>query len=353
MTLYSDLKIFHFPQKIDNLGHDMPVTAPVHIRLKPTNKCNHRCRYCAYRSSDLQLGKDMRIADTIPQGKMFEICKDIVAMGVKAVTFSGGGEPLMYPYLLEGARILKEGGVRLACLTNGALLQGDVARFFSQNAAWIRISMDGWDDASYRRYRGIGDGEYSKIMRNLLAFSALGGDCVLGVSYIIDAENYTHIPEVLRRYKDIGVRSVKLSACITSNDAERANEYHAPHFHYVQDAIRQSQELFADQSFEIVDAWHAMGARFHKDYDWCPYSQILTVIGADLGIYPCQDKAYNDEALLGSLRGQRLREWWFENKDAFFKIHPNVHCRHHCVANGKNMMLHEYLSLVEGHTEFV
>ena len=110
MTLYSDLKIFHFPQKIDNLGHDMPVTAPVHIRLKPTNKCNHRCRYCAYRSSDLQLGKDMRIADTIPQGKMFEICKDIVAMGVKAVTFSGGGEPLMYPYLLEGARILKEGG---------------------------------------------------------------------------------------------------------------------------------------------------------------------------------------------------------------------------------------------------
>ena len=91
---YTQLKIFHFKEKIDSLPISNPkILSPIHIRIKPTNVCNHNCKYCAYRAENLQLGQDMEIKDSIPKEKMIEIIDDLIEMDVKAVTFSGGGEP--------------------------------------------------------------------------------------------------------------------------------------------------------------------------------------------------------------------------------------------------------------------
>ena len=92
---YSKMKILKHPRKLEAL-EDKRVTEPIHVRIKPTNKCNHNCNYCSYQNSYGQLGKDMRVADEIPLDKMNEIINDCAEMGVKAITFSGGGEPLLY-----------------------------------------------------------------------------------------------------------------------------------------------------------------------------------------------------------------------------------------------------------------
>ena len=110
----------------------------------------------------------------------------------------------------------------------------------------------------------------------------------------------------------------------------------------------------AQTTTRIYDAYHELDEKFDKSYTTCPYSQILPVIGADLNLYPCQDKAYNlEEGLLGSLRNQRFKDLWFSDKGRFFRINPSVHCRHHCVANAKNLLIHEYLNADSNHMEFV
>jgi MoaA/NifB/PqqE/SkfB family radical SAM enzyme len=353
--LYTPLKVFHFPEKLAALPADSGrVEAPLHIRIKPTNACNHRCRYCAYRDENLQLGKDMAVADSIPRAKMLEIAEDVVVMGVRAVTFSGGGEPLCYPHLLEAARVMAEGGVALASLTNGALLAGETAEFFAHRAVWLRVSMDGWDDASYSRYRGAGPGEYTRIMANMAAFKALGGPCYLGVSLIVDQENQAHVLEALRRLADAGVDSVKVSPCIVANEGAANNAYHRPFFDSVKEQLARAQDDLAGEHFEIYDSYHEIDGKFAKAYHWCPYMQVLPVIGADQNVYPCQDKAYNlDEGLLGSIRDQRFRDFWFRDKARFFRIDPARHCNHHCVANQKNRMLLEYLEADPRHLGFV
>ena len=99
---YSNIKIFHYQDKLDNLTLDTQVIkAPLHIRIKPTNVCNHNCWYCAYKVDYLQLGQDMVERDYIPEDKMMEIINDCAEMGVKAITFSGGGEPFTYKYFLQ------------------------------------------------------------------------------------------------------------------------------------------------------------------------------------------------------------------------------------------------------------
>ena len=80
----------------------------------------------------------------------------------------------------------------------------------------------------------------------------------------------------------------------------------------------------------------------------------MMIIGADLNIYPCRDKAYNiDEALLGSLKQISFKEWWQNNKESFFKVNPSKVCNHHCVAHEHNKMILEYLGADEEHLGFV
>ena len=97
---YSNLKIFHFDSKLKDLLSGT-VSPPLHVRLKPRNKCNHSCFYCCYRTNKLYLGSELfNEADEIPWIKMGEIINDFKEMGIKAVTFSGGGEPLSYSHIV-------------------------------------------------------------------------------------------------------------------------------------------------------------------------------------------------------------------------------------------------------------
>ena len=119
--LYSNLKFLRFSDQLDSWRNNS-VVAPVHVRIKPINRCNHNCWYCAYRFKDLKLGEDMDLSDVIPKEKMFEIIDDLIDMGIKAVTFSGGGEPLIYPHITEAVNRLGLGVCD--CLVFNASLEG-------------------------------------------------------------------------------------------------------------------------------------------------------------------------------------------------------------------------------------
>lgn len=353
--LYTKMKVFHFKDKIDSLPKDNPlIMPPVHIRIKPTNACNHNCSYCAYRVSGLQLGKDMVTSDFIPREKMLEIIDDLKEMKVKAVTFSGGGEPLCYPYLLDAGLKLIKSKIAFASLTNGSLLFGEIAELFARYATWIRISIDGWDDKSYSIYRRVREGEFSKVIHNIRCFKKNGGSCYLGVSIVVDKHNAPHIYDLVMLLRDSGADSVKISPCIISNNGKRNNVYHRGLLKTVKGQIAKAFSSCAKKGFEIFDSYHTQLESFTKSYSWCPYLQILPVIGADLNVYPCQDKAYNlDEGLVGSIKKERFKDFWFLDKNKFFKVNPSKACNHHCVANEKNKMILEYLNTDVRHSFFV
>ena len=80
-----------------------------------------------------------------------EIIDDLVEMDVKAVTFSGGGEPLIYPHIAEALNKLGESGIKLATLTNGSHLHEDIAVAFARYGTWIRVSIDGWGMVEFEK----------------------------------------------------------------------------------------------------------------------------------------------------------------------------------------------------------
>lgn len=353
--LYTKTKIFHFKEKIDSLPKTIDkIDPPIHIRIKPTNVCAHNCWYCAYRAENIQLGKDMNARDYISKEKMEEIIVDLVDMGVRAITFSGGGDPFYYPYLLDTVKKLSQTQIKFASLTNGAELRGEIASIFAHYGTWLRISIDGWDDESYSQYRRIRRGEFTKVIRNMEDFKKINGKCLLGVCIIVDNKNSDNLYIFIKRLRDIGIDSVKIAPCLISNNGKENNEYHAPIFNLVKEQIQKAIGEFAKDGFEIFDSYHQQLETFKKDYKWCPYIQINPVIGADLNVYSCHDKAYNlEEGLIGSIKKQRFKDFWLSDKNNFFRIDPTVYCNHHCVVNEKNKLILDYLNANEEHLGFV
>jgi MoaA/NifB/PqqE/SkfB family radical SAM enzyme len=352
---YSKYKIFHYKEKLDSLPKEKSeILPPIHIRIKPTNVCNHNCWYCAYRVEGLQLGQDMVVKDYIPKEKMMEIIDDCVDMGVKAITFSGGGEPFCYPYFTETINKLASTDIQFAALTNGSLLKGKVADIFAERGTWLRISIDGWDDASYAEYREIKSGEYTKVLSNIENFLKINKGCFLGISFIVDQKNYKHIYDFASQMKDIGVNSIKISPCIVDNDGTKNYAYHQPIFDEAKALSMKVKNELEDKDFEVFESYHAQLETFDKSYDWCPYLQINPVIGADLNIYACHDKAYNlDTGVINSIADKSFKEAWNESKEQFFNISPAKCCNHHCVVDEKNKIILDYLNNDPEHKMFV
>jgi Fe-coproporphyrin III synthase len=352
--LYSNLKLFGFPKHLEAIAAG-EVVAPVQIRIKPLNACNHHCWFCAYRAEGLDLGQEMSLKDRIPADKMREITADIIEMGVRAVTFSGGGEPLLYPQFVETATELGKAGVRIAALTNGTYLRDKVAETFVQYGTWVRVSMDYWDAASCNKSRGGKPDEFDRILANMRNFKATKTKCVLGVSFVVSKDNAPHLFDFCAELKEVGVNHVKLSPVIVGNSGKENNEYHAPIQQLVHEQIARAAEKLNAPGFTIVNHYHQLDETFDKPYTTCPFLQFLTVIGADCKVYTCQDKAYSASGCLGSIKDRRFKEFWFseENRKRIYSLNPSHECNHHCVTNSKNMLIHQFLKLDKEHALFV
>jgi len=344
---YSKLKIFRHPEKLRSLERGL-VTSPIHVRVKPTNRCNHNCAYCSYQNSYGQLGKDMSRQDEIPIEKMREIINDCAAMKVKAITFSGGGEPLLYKGLREILHQANNNDISTSILTNGVFLTGNLRAAALHCCSWIRISMDGWDRDSYAAYRSCNPDDFDKLIANLKELAQDKGKCVIGVNIIVDDENAAHLYELVSMVHDLGIKSIKISPCIVSNDAKKNNDLHFA----IRPIVLQQLEKIVDAGIGVYNSYHAQLDGFKKEYSWCPYIQILPIIGADQNVYACHDKAYNkDTGMLGSIKDRSFREFWFDGDEKFMKINPSKHCSHHCITHNTNKMLFEYFDTY--HREFV
>jgi MoaA/NifB/PqqE/SkfB family radical SAM enzyme len=357
-NVYSNAKIFHFAERLESVAAG-GFPPPIHVRLKPTNRCNHRCEYCAFRSPKLLLGERMRETDEIPPEKMRELVADLVGMGVRAVTFSGGGEPLRYAALGETVQRLLDGGLKVAVLTNGSRLQGAVARQLAHGATWVRVSIDAAQRDTYARGRGVTPAAFDRVCANLRAFAALPRrTCALGVNFIVTRENSPQVLEFLRLARSWGVDHVKVSEAVVSTDPGEHLRYLNSFYASVKDQLRQATDTLVDDRFRIVDKVllpDSEAESFVRDYTWCPSARVLTVIAADLNVYTCQDKAYTSSGLLGSIRSCRFADLWQSEslRQRLRELDPSRECRHHCAAHGKNLALVDYFEADPDHLAFV
>lgn len=350
-TPYSNLKIFGHLDELQKVKKGERI-APIYVRIKPTNRCNQNCYYCHYKNPYLELDQYC-YTDEIPRRKMLEIISDFKEAGVKAVTFSGGGEPLLYPYIEETMESVLQAGIDLSIITNGTLLTSRKAELLSQ-AKWVRISQESGCAETYSRIRGVDGSAFQKLCENIKTFSKLKNpNCELGINFVIGPENYNEVYQAGKLMQELGADHIKYTALMGNN----AEVIHAPFKKLV---IEQIHRLIDDNEtdFKIINFYEndfESNAVFGRNYSFCGIKDFVTVIAANSKVYFCHDKAYLSQGEVGDISQNSFKEMWFseETTRRLQRFNPKELCRHHCVYDDRNELLNKLYSLDEHHINFI
>jgi len=350
---YGDLKIVWHGEKLTSF-FKKEITAPVYVRVKPTNKCDHKCFDCVYEPNFSGIHTGMSRMDEIPREKMLEILKDFHDMGIKAVTYSGGGEPLIYPHIEEILEKTLEYGINLSIITNGQNLNGKSAEILT-NAHWVRISSNASNSKTFSQIRGKPEECFFKLIKNIENFAKnKKPNCMLGINFVVNHLNYNEVYDSAKFYKELGVNNIKFTPQWSPNFLK----YHSEFKERVMQQIEKAKKELTDEHFKVYDTY---GKDFEltgineRRYDKCYIMQTIPVVGADSKIYFCHNKAYSEDGCLGSIKDKSFRDLWFseEAKKIFENFNPSCSCKHQCTNDLKNILIRDILDCNSEGVNFV
>ncbi len=349
---YSSLKIFHHVDRIKGLLEGKRV-APIYIRIKPTNVCNQNCYYCVYANNLVFEGRNVDRRESIEWSCLEQVLYQSAEMGVKAITFSGGGEPLCYHSIDKALELVQGMGIDYSMITNGQALEGKNIELL-KNAKWVRISFDSSNAKTYERVRGVNT--YNNVVRNIEQFAKRkSGYCTLGINCVITKQNFMEIYDICKLAKELGVGNIKLSPIVVKKNE---GDYHDEISSFVVEQIEKAKSELECTTFSIVDKYTddiGITNRFIKNYERCLIQEFFTVIAADSKVYRCHQRAYLDSGLIGDLTEKPFKEIWYSDKTIRLAREYNAcqECQFRCAFDERNILLNDFLNIDKDHVNFI
>lgn len=330
MSFYNRKKILkHFDRLVKLRSGE--IVAPIHVRLHLYSGCNFSCDFCNYETKAQKT--------LISYEKACEILKNCVSMGVKAITFSGGGEPTLHSDFGRIAIRARELGLETALITNGSqVLDKSVIESFS----WIRVSLDAGSPLTFSRLKGVKPDVFTKVLKNLEVFLNYSRRPVVGVSYLITEENHFEIEDFVCIMKRVGVDNIRFGALHRINYKE----------FFVQNIGARIEALKAKESPIIYNVFSKIVNEGKPSYKKCWYIHLAAQICSNLDVYTCCLNIGNKKHLLGSLEGCSFEELWFSKQRQDLLMYLDASDCSECYFNERNVLLNDVLSLSQ-HDNFV
>ncbi len=110
-------------------------TRPILVEIAPTELCNASCPWCFFR--------DRKGSAEIDGVKMIEIIGNLATLGVKAINWTGGGEPTLHPFFGAFVERTHSLGLKQGLFTNG---YQEIP--YPEKFDWIRVSLT---DAGFKK----------------------------------------------------------------------------------------------------------------------------------------------------------------------------------------------------------
>ena len=290
---------------------------PVSVELDLSLICNHACAWCSF--------DEFRAKNPIslPTARVLTLIDELVECGVKSVTLTGGGEPLVHKSAVEIMRKLTSSGLSWGLVTNGSRLDGERADAVAAGATFCRVSLDAGlaltHQAIHKTPGGTGDGvrQFDAILANIKRLRSLSETLTIGASFCVFDCNIREILTAARLVKERGgnyleVRPVYPTAWRggRQDDAGISDE----NIDAAKMEISIARKALQDDTFQIIgmiDRFDAVRAFRHRDYyDRCRISALSTVISSDGEIYTCCVHRGLPQFKSGNVLQQPFREAW-------------------------------------------
>lgn len=178
--------------------------SPINLEWDLTNRCSLGCRDChfAYTHTRGPLAGSMdkpaqAVAggDVADVGLVKRVLREASAENVLSVVWTGGGEPTLHLQFDEIVTYASACGFRQGMYTHGGHIGRERGQLISFVMDWIVVSLDAANAGDYAAYKGAA--RFDQALAGIGHVVSGGGPCRVGVSFLINADNWQKIPAMV------------------------------------------------------------------------------------------------------------------------------------------------------------
>ena len=284
------------------------ISKPITYELDMTNVCNCRCHFCFGFFNQ----KKYQVSINIENAK--NILRQIKQFGGKAVTFTGGGEPLCNKDTLKAVEYAKKIGLDVGFITNGILLNKENIRIIVKNCTWVRVSLDAATRETYLISHGMNSNTFDNVLKNIKLLTdekvKQKSLITIGVGFLTYDKTEKEIVDFAKLAKILNVDYAQYRPLLKRFDEK---EFNVKNQDNIIDSIKKAQE-YSTNKFSVVSSIHKYEVISSKDYkrqyEICYGHNFATVIAADMKMYLCCHMRGRAKYCIGDLNKNTLKEIW-------------------------------------------
>jgi len=178
------------------------------LQVESSLACNLRCIMCPWEQAIKRAAAGGRMSGEIWEGIRPHLTE------VESIDFTGGGEPLLQPRLMDWVVEAKAAGCRVGFTTNGLLLRADLSEELVQAGLdWVCFSLDAATPDVYHQIRRGSD--FGKVCENISRLAAMrrGSGLKTMINYVLMPMNAQQVEDIISVAADLGVDQVNFKQC--------------------------------------------------------------------------------------------------------------------------------------------
>jgi len=234
---------------------------PINCEIDLSNHCQLECDFCQfaqYRSeNEVELDFD----------QLVQLVRDLRSLGTQTITFTGGGEPLLYSKFQEAVELVKKEGFGLGLITNGVLLNR--WNYLVNEFTFIRVSLDASTKQTYETVKGRD--YFIRVVDNV--HWCVGKGPTIGLSFVVCNGNKNEIETVKALGDELRVDYVQIKPVAGT---------------YLEDFVPEGVALKTQR--------HPVTSELP-----CYIAGLVGIVGANGDVFYCCQKRGLEEGLLGNL----------------------------------------------------
>ena len=198
----------------------MPVLKGIYLHV--TNRCNLNCKHC-YAKSNARLrlsAKGMGVGESVPArdtpyATIRCLIDQLVQVGGDSIVLSGG-EPLLRRDIKQ-ILTFASGKLKTTLLTNGILIDSEMAEFLSHLGVYVQISLEGMSRSIHEGIRG--EGTFQQTMRAIELLLERNMEKRLALSISIMKSNLAEVPKLIEFALQSGISQVNMRPVVAQGNA--------------------------------------------------------------------------------------------------------------------------------------
>lgn len=250
--------------------------------------------------------------DLMDLGMFSRIAREMAEAGVKSITFTGGGEPIVHPMFHHFLEIAKAKGLEVGIYTSLAGWAPHKVKAIRDCCTWAVISLDEPTREAYEAWKGTN--AFQSVCRGVRELTADGSKCVVGASFLLHEGNWQKVEDMYKLHKELATDYclfrplVKYDLKNPSKMVEDVHDWSDRTGMYLRPLLQGMEERHADviaslSKFERYTQWN-------RPYKACHAASLSGIVTPNGKVWACVNRRGFPGSCIGDLSSEPFMEVW-------------------------------------------